>query len=132
MTARRPFPHPRCTRATVLIIIDVLTDLLDKAQAELDDTRFPVTNTAHNFAMLKRSIGDQLAPFNNALDKDMADKSELATAMAALTAETAHPAEAQDSLAFVKASQAAIKSTCGQTNCCVNIGTLKIPALESG
>ena len=44
----------------------------------------------------------------------MADKSELATALAASTAEKADPAEAQERLASLKASQAAIKSTCGQ------------------
>ena len=73
-------PAPAMYQSHSSDIIDVLADLLDKAQAELDDTRFAVTNTAHNFAMLKQSIGDQLAQVNNALDKDMADKSELATA----------------------------------------------------
>ena len=34
-------------------IIDVLTDLLDKAQAELDDNRQPVMNAAHKFAELE-------------------------------------------------------------------------------
>ena len=95
-------------------IIGVLSDLLDKAHAELDNTRDAVTNTAHNFTMLKQCDGDQLAPANKALEKDMSDKSRLANALAALTAEKADPAEAQESLASFKASQAAIKSSCGQ------------------
>ena len=62
-------------------IVDVLSELLDEAQTELDDARYAVTNAAHNFAMLKRSIEDQLAQAKKALDKDKADKSELATAL---------------------------------------------------
>ena len=46
--------------------IGVLTDLLDKAQADLDVTRCAVTNTAHNFAMLKQSLADQLVQVNKA------------------------------------------------------------------
>ena len=42
-------------------IVDVLSELLDKAQTELDDARYAVTNVAHNFAMLTQSIEDQLA-----------------------------------------------------------------------
>ena len=47
-------------------IIGVLTDLLDKAQADLDVARCAVTNTAHNFAMLKQSLADQLVKVNKA------------------------------------------------------------------
>ena len=59
----------------------MLTELLDKAQTELDDARYAVTNVAHNFAMLTQSIEDQLAQAKKALEKDKADKSELATAL---------------------------------------------------
>ena len=89
----------------------MLTELLDKAQTELDDARFAVTNAAHNFATLKQSIEDQMAQAKTALEKDKAVKSELATA---LVVEKADPAEAQESLASLKTSQASSKSTCGQ------------------
>ena len=51
----------------------MLNDLLDKAQSELDDTRHAVSNAAHNFAMLKQSLEDQLAHNNKALEKAKAD-----------------------------------------------------------
>ena len=65
---------------------DVFNDLLDKAQSELDDTRHAVSNAAHNFAMLKQSLVDQLAQDNKALEKAKADS---------LAAEKADLAEAE-------------------------------------
>ena len=42
-------------------IADVLSDSLDKAQTELDDTRHAESNAAHNFSMLQQALEDQLA-----------------------------------------------------------------------
>ena len=47
-------------------IVDVLSDFLDKAQTELDDTRHAESNVAHNFSMLQQSLEDQLAQLNRA------------------------------------------------------------------
>ena len=45
-------------------IVDVFSDLLDKAQTELDDNRHAESNTAHNFSMLQQSLEDKLAQLN--------------------------------------------------------------------
>ena len=55
-------------------IVDVLIDLLDRAQTELDDTRHAESNAAHNFSMLQQSLEDQLAQLNRALKKAKADE----------------------------------------------------------
>ena len=41
--------------------MDVLADMKDKAEGELSDFRKAESNTAHNFAMLKQSLEDQIA-----------------------------------------------------------------------
>ena len=40
-------------------IVDVLNDLMDKAQAQLDETRHAEPSAAHNFALLQQSLEDQ-------------------------------------------------------------------------
>jgi len=92
-------------------IVDVLNDLLDKAQTELDDTRHAESNAAHNFALLKQSLEDQLAQLNKDLEKAKADVAEFTTS---LDAGKADLAEAEKSLAALVASQAASKSSCVQ------------------
>ena len=92
-------------------IVDVLNDLLEKAQTELDDIRHAESNAAHNFAMLKQSLEDQLAQLNKALEKAKADVAEFTTS---LDAGKADLAEAEKSLAALVASQAASKSSCVQ------------------
>eukprot|EP00450_Noctiluca_scintillans_P037561 CAMPEP_0194549592 /NCGR_PEP_ID=MMETSP0253-20130528/95285_1 /TAXON_ID=2966 /ORGANISM="Noctiluca scintillans" /LENGTH=308 /DNA_ID=CAMNT_0039397023 /DNA_START=76 /DNA_END=1000 /DNA_ORIENTATION=- len=62
-------------------IVDVLNDLLDKAQIELDDTRHTESHAAHNFAMLKQSLEDQLAQLNKALEKAKGDVAEFTTSL---------------------------------------------------
>ena len=56
-------------------IVDVLSDFVDKAQTEFDDTRHAGSNAAHNFSMLQQSLEDQLAQLNRPLKK--ADVAEL-------------------------------------------------------
>jgi len=92
-------------------IVDVLNDLLDKAQTQLDETRHAESNAAHNFALLKQSLEDQLKQDNKALTKAKADNSEFASS---LEAERADLAEAEKSLAAVLASEAASKNSCAQ------------------
>ena len=64
-------------------IVDVLNDLLDKAEAPLDETRHADLNAAHNFALLKQSLEDQLAQDSKALEKAKADRTEYSTSLAA-------------------------------------------------
>ena len=40
-------------------IVDVLRDLMDKAQTQLDETCHAESNDAHNFALLRQSLEDQ-------------------------------------------------------------------------
>merc|ERR1719390_244088 len=42
-------------------IFDVLEDLHEKAESELSDLRKAESNAAHNYAMLKQSLDDQIA-----------------------------------------------------------------------
>lgn len=51
-------------------ILDVLEDMKEKAESQLASLRKAEVNTAHNFAMLKQSLEDQLAVNN----KDMSDE----------------------------------------------------------
>ena len=64
-------------------IVDVLNDLLDKAEAQLDETRHADLNAAHNFALLKQSLEDQLAQDSKALEKAKADRTEYSTSLVA-------------------------------------------------
>ena len=74
--------------------VDVLNDLLDKAQTLLDVARHAESNAAHNFALLKQSL-DQLTQDIKALTKAKVDNSEFASS---LEAERADLAEAEKSL----------------------------------
>ena len=59
-------------------IVDVFTELLNKAQFEIDDTRYAKSNVAHNFVMLMQFLQDQLTQDSKALEKAKADKTEFA------------------------------------------------------
>ena len=50
-------------------VVEVLDDLLDKAQTQLHGIRHAVTKTAHSFAMLKPFLVDQLAQLNKYFKK---------------------------------------------------------------
>ena len=75
--------------------VDVLNDLLDKAQTLLDVMRHAESSAVHNFALLKHSLEDQLTQDNKALTKAKADNSEF---VSSLEAERADLAEAEKSL----------------------------------
>ena len=64
-------------------IVDVLNGLLDKAEAQLDETRHADLNAAHNFALLKQSLEDQLDQDSKALEKTKADRTEYSTSLVA-------------------------------------------------
>jgi len=56
-------------------IVDVLVDMKDKAEEQLADLRKAEKSTAHNFAMLKQSLEDQVGADNHDLDQEKAAKS---------------------------------------------------------
>ena len=71
---------------------NVLLELLDlahvapgdtQAQTQLDKTRHAESNAAHNFALLRQSLEDQLAQDSTALDRVEADRTMFATSLAA-------------------------------------------------
>jgi len=66
-------------------IVDVLQNLLDKAQEQLDGARKAETTDTHNFAMLKQSLSDSIKADNN--DFDNAKKGIAASGQAKATAE---------------------------------------------
>jgi chromosome segregation ATPase len=90
-------------------IVDVLEDLLDKANSQLADARKNEESSMHNFAMLKQSLEDEIK-FST---KDMAaaKKSSAASGEAKSVAEGALAATSKD-LAEDKASLAAATKDC--------------------
>merc|ERR1712048_1340758 len=50
-------------------IVDTLGDLLEKAQAQLDDARKTETADLHNFQMLKQSLVDEIKYANQEMDE---------------------------------------------------------------
>ena len=71
----------------------VLLELLDlahvvlgetEAQTQSDEARHAESNAAHNFALLRQSLEDQLAQDSTALDRVVvADRTKFATSLAA-------------------------------------------------
>jgi hypothetical protein len=55
-------------------IFDVLEDLKEKAEGQLSDVRKAEVNAAHNYAMLKQSLTDQLAADNKDMDAQKSNK----------------------------------------------------------
>jgi len=55
-------------------IFDVLEDLKEKAEGELSDLRKAEANAAHNYAMLKQSLEDQMSQDNKDMDGAKANK----------------------------------------------------------
>ena len=58
--------------------LDVLNDLLEKAQVELDDARSKETSDMQNFQMLKQSLTDKIKFANKEMDEAKKSKSESA------------------------------------------------------
>ena len=92
-------------------IVDVLNDLMDKAQTQLDETRHAESNAARNFALLRLSPEDQLAQDNKALTKAKAVNSKFVSSP---ETERADLAEAERSLAAALAYEVASKDSCAQ------------------
>merc|ERR1719326_2804794 len=55
-------------------IVDVLEDLKEKAEAELADARKAEATAAHNYAMMKQSLEDQMAADTKDMNEEKAGK----------------------------------------------------------
>merc|ERR1719443_1576754 len=55
-------------------IVDVLEDLKEKAEAELADARKTESTAAHNYAMMKQSLEDQMAADTKDMNEEKAGK----------------------------------------------------------
>ena len=84
----------------------MLNDFLDKGQFELDGPRHAISNAAHNCAMLKQSLVDQLAQDNKALVKAKADH--------LVSSRESRSRGGGESLASMEASQVASKNSCAR------------------
>merc|ERR1719456_1357334 len=80
-------------------IVDVLEDMLDKAEKELSEARKEESNAAHNYNLLKQSLSDQIKFDNEELDEAKKNKAAAqetqATAEGDLEATSADLAEAE-------------------------------------
>merc|ERR1719473_373960 len=90
-------------------IFDLLEDLKEKGEGELSDLRKAETNAAHNFAMLKQSLEDQIAA-------DTKDKSE-EEANKAAAEEGKAGAEGDLSVTTKELAAAKEKLATAQSNC---------------
>ena len=93
-----------------MVTSSTLNDLLSRAAAEFE-TRHGEQNVAHNVAISKQALGDQLDLDNQAGEKTKTERLDIVTA---LTTEKAHLAEAERSLSALEASQASIASSGAQ------------------
>merc|ERR1719399_511390 len=81
-------------------ILDVLNDLLEKAQGELDSARQTETTDINNYQMLKQSLTDEIKFANK--EKDEAHKSKSESAEAKATAEGDLDVTSKDLAADIK------------------------------
>merc|ERR1719420_324864 len=78
-------PDPAVYKSKSGGIVDVLNDLLEKAEGELADARKAESNAQHNYDLLKQDLDDSIK--FGGRDMDKAKKSKAATAEAQATAE---------------------------------------------
>jgi hypothetical protein len=82
-------PAPDAYKSKSGGIVDVLTDMKEKADTELSELRKKEKTDAHNFDLLKLSITDALTANNKELDEEKAAKAEAEEAIAAAEGELA-------------------------------------------
>merc|ERR1719235_3040585 len=82
-------PDPAVYKSKSGGIVDVLTDMKEKADAELADLRKAEKTNAHNFDLLKLSIEDAVKANKHELDENKAAKAEAAETIAASEGELA-------------------------------------------
>lgn len=76
-------PTPEAYKSHSESIIDVLTDLKQKAELQLDEARKEEMNAAHNFQLLKQSLEDQISVDTKELTETKNTKFEAAESKAA-------------------------------------------------
>merc|ERR1719316_1090448 len=98
-------PDPAVYKSKSGGIVDVLTDMKEKADTELSDLRKAEKTNQHNYELLKLSITDTIAANTKELDENKAAKAEAEEALAAAEGELAITtkalAEAQASLDLI-------------------------------
>merc|ERR1719428_1132033 len=82
-------PAPDAYKSKSGGIVDVLTDMKEKADTELTELRKAEKNNQHNFEMLKLAITDALTANNKELDENKAAKAEASETLAAAEGELA-------------------------------------------
>jgi len=82
-------PDPAVYKSKSGGIVDVLTDMKEKADTELSDLRKAEKTNAHNFDLLKLSITDTITANKKELDENQAAKAEAAETLAAAEGELA-------------------------------------------
>merc|ERR1719379_631375 len=76
-------PDPAAYKSKSGGIVDVLTDMKEKADTELSELRKKEKTNQHNFELLKLAITDALTANNKELDENKAAKAEAEEALAA-------------------------------------------------
>merc|ERR1719155_371477 len=72
-------PAPDAYKSKSGGIVDVLTDMKEKAEKELSELRKAESNTQHNYDMLKQGLTDSISAATSEMDeakKDMAEAEE--------------------------------------------------------
>merc|ERR1719460_1789849 len=82
-------PDPAVYKSKSGGIVDVLTDMKEKADTELSDLRKAEKTNQHNYELLKLSITDTIAANTKELDENKAAKAEAEEALAAAEGELA-------------------------------------------
>merc|ERR1719161_3301110 len=82
-------PDPAVYKSKSGGIVDVLTDMKEKADTELSDLRKAEKTNEHNFQLLKLSIEDAIKANKHELDENQAAKAEAAETLAAVEGELA-------------------------------------------
>merc|ERR1719359_2250616 len=75
-------PAPDAYKGHSSNIVDVLTDMKDKAESKLSEARKAEMNSKHNYDMLKQSLVDDMAATNHEKLEAEASKSEAASTKA--------------------------------------------------
>merc|ERR1719272_2580552 len=71
-------PAPDAYKSKSGGIVDTLTDMKDKAEAELSEARKAESNSQHNYDMLKQGLSDEIAAANHEKKEAEDDKAEAA------------------------------------------------------
>merc|ERR1719379_454330 len=108
-------PDPAVYKSKSGGIVDVLTDMKEKADAELTDLRKAEKTNQHNYELLKLSINDAIAANTKELDENKAAKAEAEETLAAAEGELAltNKALAEEQAALAKAKKIIQQMTAG-------------------